>query len=114
MTLDNFWIYIIICLFLTIIIEAGLAFVLKYRKIDLIYIILVQIITNPIFNTTSLIVFFKYGPHIQKLYVYIMEVLILIVEGFIYYKTLERRKINPFLLSLILNGTSYILGLIIL
>ena len=43
----------------------------------------------------------------------ILEVLVVFVEGFIYQKYLKKRNINGYLLSLLLNISSYGLGLLI-
>ena len=40
----------------------------------------------------------------------ILEILTVIVEGYTYKKVFEYKKINPFLVSLILNASSYLIG----
>lgn len=103
----------LVCLLLTIILEGGLAIILKYRGVDLLYIILVNILTNPLLNALTVAGRYYFGNAITKRYVYIAEVVIVLIEGFIYLMAIERRKINPLILSLILNCFSYICGLII-
>ena len=39
-----------------------------------------------------------------------MEIMVVIVEGFIYKKYLKYDKLNPFFVSLILNASSYFIG----
>ena len=97
----------------TILIEGIIAFILGYRKKDLINIILVNILTNPIVVTISVYFNVKYGLFERNTSLIVLEVLTLFIEGFIYYKVLKRRKINPFLLSLILNFSSYFIGIFI-
>lgn len=103
----------IICLVCTLIIELIVAFVLSVRdKRDLLNIILVNILTNPLVVSISLYIHVCYGNYYYRISMVILEVLVFIVEGIIYKKVLKR-EINPFLLSLILNASSYGLGLII-
>ncbi len=101
------------CLILTVLIETLIAFLLGYRKKDLINVILVNIMTNPIVVMIPVYFNVKYGIVERNIALGILEIVTLFVEGFIYYKFLEKRKINPFLLSLILNFSSYIAGVII-
>ena len=44
----------------------------------------------------------------------IMEIIVLFVEGTIYNKYFKYKKINPYLVSLILNASSYFIGGIII
>lgn len=101
------------CLLFTIIIEVTIAFILGYRKKDLLNVLLVNVLTNPI--VTSIPVYFnvKYGLKYRNISLFILELIVLVFEGFIYHKYLDRKKINPYVLSLILNGASYFIGVII-
>ena len=103
----------VISLTCTIIIEVGFAFILKYRGKDLLNVLLVNILTNPLLNSTIVAINVYYGLKARNIALYILEVIVVIVEGYIYQKYLDRRKINGFILSLILNVASYGLGLII-
>ena len=103
----------LICLAMTIVIECSIAFILGYRKKDLLNVLLVNILTNPIVSTLPVYFNYYHGLRARNTCLYILEVLVLIVEGFIYVKVLKRRKINGFLLSLILNASSYFLGLLL-
>ena len=101
------------CLILTILIEGLIAFILGYRKKDLLNVILVNIVTNPIVVTIPVYFNVKYGVFERNISLIILELLTLFIEGFIYFKCLKRKKINPFLLSLILNFSSYFIGIFI-
>ena len=103
----------LICLAMTIVIECSIAFILGYRKKDLLNVLLVNILTNPIVSTLPVYFNYYHGLRARNICLYILEVLVLIVEGFIYVKVLKIRKINGFLLSLILNASSYFLGLLL-
>ena len=100
-------------LLITIIVELIIAFILKYRKKDLLNVLLVNVLTNPLLNSLAIYINFYYGLTARKVFVGIFEILVVIIEGAIYQKYLEKRKINGYLLSLILNASSYIIGLII-
>lgn len=103
----------LICLVMTIVIECGIAIILGYRKKDLLNVLLVNLLTNPIVSTLPVYFNYYHGLKARNICLYILEVLVLIVEGFIYVKVLKRKKINGFLLSLILNASSYFLGLLL-
>ena len=103
----------IISLTITLIIESGLALILKYRGKDLLNIVLVNILTNPILNSVVVAINYYYGLMARNISLYILEVLVVIIEGFIYQKYLKNRRINGYVLSIILNLSSYGLGLLI-
>ena len=105
--------YMVKCLILTILIETLVAFILGYRKKDLLNIILVNIITNPIVVTIPVYFNIKYGINERNISLIILEIITLFTEGFIYKKYLNNKRINPFILSLLLNLASYCLGLFI-
>ena len=103
----------LISLTITLFIELSFAFILKYRGKDLINVLLVNILTNPLLNSIIVAINYYYGLKARNISLIILEILVVIVEGFIYHKYLTRKKINGFLLSLILNIASYGLGLLI-
>ncbi len=102
------------CLICTIIIEIVIALILKIKdKKDLINILLVNILTNPIVVSIPVLILFIYGKKYSYITLYILEIITVITEGFIYKKVLKYKKINPYLISLILNIGSYLIGEII-
>lgn len=104
----------LLCLFFTLLIELLFAFILKLRnKRDYLNIILVNIITNPILVISTYIIGVLYGNSIKDSTTYILEILVVIVEGFIYKKFLDYKKIDGYFLSFILNACSYLIGLVI-
>ena len=103
----------VISLTITIVIEMLLAFILCYRGRDLLNILLANILTNPLLNSLIVTINYYYGIKARNISLYIFEVLVIITEGFIYWKYLKRKKVNAFLLSFILNIASYGLGLLI-
>ena len=110
-----YFVYIMIFdLFSTIIVESLFAFILKVRKgKDFVNIILVNILTNPIVNAVPFYMNIKYGVTYRDISLLILEILAVLVEGFIYSKYLDYKKIKPYLLALILNICSYFIGVII-
>lgn len=111
MRIDELPMIMIRCLILTIIIETIVGLILGVRnKKDIINVILANIVTNPIVVSMPVLIYVYYGYKYQVVSLYILEVLTVIVEGFIYFKVLNYKKINPFLLSLFLNLSSYLIG----
>ena len=102
---------IIRCLLTTIAVELIIALLLGIKnKVDLINIILVNILTNPVVVVIPMYFNLQYGLVGRNICLYILEILAVIVEGFIYFKYFDYKKINPFLISLILNVCSYLVG----
>lgn len=102
------------CLILTIIIELLVAIAIKIKnKRDLLNVVLVNILTNPIVVTISVYFNYKHGLLERNIVLVILEIVTIIGEGYIYKKTLNYKKINPFLIAIILNGASYLIGEVI-
>ena len=102
------------CLILTIIIECLFAYLFKVRnKKDLLNVLLVNVITNPIVVIIPIYLNLKYGILYRNISLIILELLTIFIEGLCYKKTLSFKKINFFLLSFILNFLSYFIGEII-
>ena len=102
------------CLFLTIIVECVIGFATGIRnKKDFLNIVLVNFVTNPVVVTIPVFFNLKYGIFERRICLLILEIIAVLFEGFVYKKFLLFRKINPFLLSLILNVSSFITGEII-
>lgn len=104
---------------LTLIIELSVALLLKVRnKYDIIYIALINCVTNPLINViyVGIIIFFKVPADsiIRYIAVFILELAVWLSEGLFFKKMLEYKKIHGLILSLILNATSFFLGLLIL
>ena len=103
----------LISLTITLVIELSFAFILKYRKKDLVNVLLVNFLTNPLLNSVTVAINYYYGLKARNISLLILEILVVIIEGFIYHRYLTRRKINGYILSLILNIASYGLGLLV-
>jgi len=115
MNLNDLPKYMLICLLLTIVIEVIIGLIMGIRdKKDFLNVILVNMLTNPIVTSVPTYFLFFNSPLVSNISLAVLEVLTVIVEGFIYSKTLKYKKINPYLVALILNISSYLLGLVIL
>lgn len=114
MDINSFPIILIKCLLLTIIIELVISLLLGVRdKKDILNIILVNVITNPVVVMSQVLLYLKFGYTIEIIGIIILEILVVFVEGLIYRKVLSFKRINPLLLSLILNASSFLIGEII-
>ena len=102
-----------ISLAITIIIECSIGVLFGYRKKDLINILLVNILTNPLLNSIVVAVNYYYGLMWRNIVLAVLEISVVFIEGMIYQKYLEKRKINGYLLAFILNVSSFFLGMII-
>lgn len=106
--------YLVTALSLTLVIEITAALLIGLRKPkDLLNVALVNILTNPIVVFSAFMSGFIYGSRIQLIVTVILEIAVLIAEALIYRKTLLTKCINPFVVSLILNGVSFFGGEII-
>lgn len=102
------------CLVFTILIEVVVGLIIGVRdKKDILNIALVNVFTNPLVTSIPVLIYinFRYIPYIISLI--LLEIFALASEGFIYSKVLKYKKINPFIISLILNLSSYLIGLLI-
>ena len=110
----NFALYMLICLVTTLVVELVVALLLKVKtKMDIINIVLVNILTNPLLVSTINLISINYGLKIAYIFLLIFEIFVVFIEGFIYRKYLDYKRINPYLLSFILNLSSYLFGLLI-
>lgn len=104
----------IICLFTTLTIEVIVSLLLKIKeKKDLLNIILVNTLTNPILVASTALIRVVIGIKYQLPSTIIFELIAFFTEGFIYNKVLKYKKINGYILSLILNISSYSIGHIV-
>lgn len=113
MLISDLPIVIIRSLIITLLVEVIIAYLLRYRKKDLINIFLANIFTNPLLNSLTVYIHFHYGLKWRNIVLFFLEIIVVIVEGIIYRKYLQARKINGYILSLILNILSFIIGMII-
>lgn len=105
---------LLISLFLTIIIELTVSFIIGIRdKDDIKVVILVNICTNPIVVYIANCLMLFTNDFIYNIGVAILEILVVIVEFVLYKKYLKFDKLSPFAISLINNVISFSIGFII-
>lgn len=98
----------------TVIIELLVAIILGIKnKKDILNVILVNIITNPLVCVIPVYYNFFYSLKARNIVLIILELLTLLFEGYTYNKYINFKKINPFIVSLILNSSSYFIGEVI-
>ena len=97
----------LICLVITIVVECLLTYILKIKKKeDVLIVLFVNILTNPLLVSITFSIGVFYGITYKNIVTLVLELLAFFIEGFIYQKVLINKKINPYLLSLILNLSS--------
>ena len=105
----------LISLILTLIIEIIISFILGIKcKNDFIIIACVNIITNPLVVFTGNCVRLLNNELIFNIVLMVLEILAIIVEGTLFKIYLNYKEKNPFLISLINNGISFMLGIVII
>ncbi len=110
MIINNF----IVPLLLTIIIECIVAFLLGYRRKKLfICVILVNFITNPFLNYIIILISYLGLIKLYLFFVIPLEIAVVFVEWGILQYTLGLGRKKMFLLSFLMNLTSYAIGLLI-
>lgn len=110
MNINELPLIMLICLSSTIMIELIMSLLLGIRnKKDILNVILVNIMTNPL--VVSILIYITYNRLFNTtISIIILETLVILTEGFVYKKVLTFDKINPYVLSLILNISSYFIG----
>lgn len=110
MNINELPLIMLICLSSTIVIELIMSLLLGIRnKKDILNVILVNIMTNSL--VVSILIYITYNRLFNTtISIIILETLVILTEGFVYKKVLTFDKINPYVLSLILNISSYFIG----
>ena len=100
---------------LTLAAELSVAAILGVRGWDLVIIGLVNCLTNPLVNYAYWWAWALWGGVgvVPYLVLAALEISVLFGEAAMFKKLLLYRKIKPLLLSLILNASSFVLGIII-
>ena len=104
---------------LTLVIELTIALILKVRnKCDILFIALINCVTNPLINMiyAGILLFFRIEADslISYVVVFVLEIVVWLTEALFFKKLLEYIRMPGMLLSLILNASSFFIGLIIL
>jgi hypothetical protein len=112
-SLVDIFVRLVFALCLTILIEWGISCVFLRSKLDRQIVILVQCLTNPILNIL-VIINYHFNLFNPMLVLAILEVFVVLIEAIIYKTSLsDRTKVNPFMMSILLNISSFSIGLLI-
>lgn len=104
--------YFLTCLILTIVLEWLLAVIIRVKsRTDYLIMLLVNIMTNPPVVLLQSVLILKFGLNIYFVTA-VLEITAVLVEGYVYSKGFDYKRINPYVLSLMFNGFSYFVGLI--
>ena len=79
---------------------------------DLLYVVLVNVMTNPVLVSVTTLILLTCGMRAYYISLSVFETAAFVAEALVYRRTL-RAKINPFLLSALLNAVSFFLGNVI-
>ena len=103
-----------VSLVLTLMIELPVSFILGMReKEDFEVVFWVNVLTNPVVVFGANCMILLNNPMAYNIYVAIVEITVVIVEGMVFKRLLTYQKKSPFLISLLNNGISYGLGVVI-
>lgn len=110
----NIFYIMLVSLVCTIVIENVFGYAVGIRRgKDFVNITLVNILTNPLVVSISFSINILFGLEIKRIAMCFLELSAFLIEGFIYNKYLDYKKINGYLVSLILNIASYSIGILI-
>ena len=102
----------LIPLFLTVILEESAAYLLGLRRKDLLLILLVNIITNPVLVTLSLLLMYHIGVGKGQILTYLVLEPLVIFAEYRFFKAYLCSKRDPLRLSLLLNLVSITGGIL--
>lgn len=106
--------YVLRSLIFTVIIEVVVALIIGIRKKkDITNVVLVNLITNPFVTLIPITLNIYVSLDARNISLIILEIIVLFTEALIYKFVLEYKKLHWFLVSLILNLSSFGIGEII-
>lgn len=111
----NIFLQMIINLVLTVVIELCFSLILGIRnRKDIYNTIFINCVTNVMINyIMNIIKYFVYSNILIYIILIIFEIIVVLVEYNFYKNNLEYKRINPLILSIILNVLSFGFGLLI-
>lgn len=103
----------VLCLVVTIIVE-GIVIFIKYGRKDYVYYsLLCNVLTNPILNLLLCVLVLVLGSEIYMIALMILEIIVVIVEAYVYKILCHFLDKEALKVSLLLNISSYLIGLIV-
>jgi hypothetical protein len=113
MRINDIPLIMLYCLGCTVVIEGLLALLWGVRRwADQAVVALVNVMTNPLLVSIGYLILFRFGVRGYDVATAVMEILVVLVEGFVYKRILTDQK-HPFALSLFLNAGSFLIGLVL-
>ena len=110
MTLEQLPLIMLRALAFTILIECAAAWLFGVRtKRDQTTVVLVNLLTNPLVVSLGAATSLWIGIKAVRPVTLVMEALVVVIEGAVYKKTLVSER-NPYVLSLICNLASFLIG----
>lgn len=111
MRINDIPLVMLYCLCSTVVIEGVLAFLWGVRRAaDQLVVLLANVLTNPLLVSVGYWILFRFGTRGYNIGTAVMEVLVVLTEGWIYKRILTQQK-HPFVLSLLCNAGSFLIGL---
>lgn len=112
--LNSLPLMMLVCLTLTLLIESLTALICGVRtKRDFLLIFLANLMTNPVLVCVTFLLGFFFGMRVRMPVEILLEISVVFIEGLVYRKATDYKKLDPFLLSLILNAASYLSGFVV-
>lgn len=105
--------YLLPPLLITIAVECTLVFLLFKKPKYSYYVLLLNILTNPLLNFIMLIYYSYMGMTYYYILLYTLEVIVVVTEGILFNKMTDMKLWKSLLLSFGLNAASYLSGLLI-
>ena len=105
---------ILIALIITIVVEASVAALMGYRSDrELKYVVIVNVITDPIINLVIFYCFARYQTPMPNVYVAALDIIVIVVEWKLLVKALRYEPFRLFKLSAVMNTVAFFCGLLL-
>lgn len=104
--------HILLALILTLIIECGLSLIFRSKQLTY-AVFLCNVLTNPLLNLLLLLCLIFFGEVCYFVVLGTLEVMVVFVEALLIRSLTDYRPPKAFLLSLLFNGASFCVGLLL-
>ncbi len=113
MLTGNVFLTMAVCLVLTIVLEGAAAFLLGVRTLHgQTTVLLANIMTNPLVVSLNILMTLRFGQAGSYGSLVVLEAAAFLAEALVYRRNPPCRR-NPFLLSALLNGFSFLCGIVL-
>ena len=105
---------LIVALVLTVVLEVLIAILFNYRKkSEISIIVLINIITNPLLNYLLAVNNYFNWLSVNIFILILLEIIVVMIEWLLLRYAIRKNPKKLFLLSLVMNATSFIVGLLL-